>query len=402
MKIDEGFFKFPRHLPNDLEGFIFYYPVKYPPIVPYFEEVARKIGADPQGYKDYGYWAQKQMYAGITRIKEDYEKGDIEDLEFLVRIDQRLSKLFCYRFWVVNYLFADGPLHEFYVDNLKNLVRKLVDITEDIEDYEQRVIQVQRDLLQTDYADLYLQQALKGVEIIAILEKNQRAKPLLEEAFEIFKSSDENEQGSSTSKKEKVEKVWEKMAEIIQDESDPDHKDFKWMFLLPLNQVKMRKTMVPLYAFLTHTVEFKEENEILKIRYEEMKMRIKDLFEQAREKLPEEEFEMLRMCYNQSRNLSMFKDVMGDVDAFLLPFWFGVVHKKIKEILSKTTKCDPTYPTGHGAMFSYIAWFLPKDLKDKVISPDYEPYEFNEDVEEILKRSDMWNAWSHVVDEELV
>lgn len=392
MKIDERFFKFPGHLPNDLEGFIFYYPQKFPPIVPYFEEVAQKIGTNPQGYKDYGYWAQKQMFAGITRIKKDFEKNDQENLEFLVNIDQKLGKLFCYRFWVVNYLFADGPLHEFYVDNLKNLVRKFIDITEDVEDYEQKVIQYQRDLLQTDYADLYLQQALSGVEIIKILSNNPRTKDLIDKALKIIKSD----------KKDWLEKLWEKIIEVIQDKNDPDYKDLQELFLVPLNQVKMRGNMTPLFAFLTHMIEFKQENEELKIRYEDMKVRIQELIDQAKNRLSVEDFELFKICYNQARNFSMFKDVMGEVDPFLIPFWFGVIHKKIKEILSKTTKCDPAYPTGHGAMFSYIVWFLPKQLKDKVMTPDYEPYEFTENVEEILKRSDMWNAWSHPIDRELI
>ena len=50
-------------------------------------------------------------------LKKEFEKGDQENLEFLVVTDQKLNKLFCFRFWPVNYLFADGPIHEFYVEN---------------------------------------------------------------------------------------------------------------------------------------------------------------------------------------------------------------------------------------------------------------------------------------------
>lgn len=392
MKINEQFLKFPTSLPNDLEGFTLYYPQKFPSVISYFEEVAKKIGADPKAYKEYGYWAQREMFAGLEVIKKEYEKGDQESLEFLVDIDQRLNKLFCYRFWLVNYLFADGPLHEFYVDNLKNLVRKFVEITEDVEDYEQEVLRLQRDLLQTDYADLYLQQALKGVEIIDIFSKNQRIRALLEEALKIIHS------GS----KEAIEKIWEKIAEVIQDEKDPDYQVLQEKLLLPLTQVKMRKTITPLYAFLSHTVEFKEENEDLKKRYEGMKIRINGCIAQAQSNLSAEDFELFKLCYNQARNLSMFKDVMGEIDPFLLPFWFGVIHRKIKETLSRTTRCDVKRPTTHGAMFYYLVWFLPEDLKAKVMTPDYEHYSLGKDVGPILEKSDMWNAWPHPVDTEII
>src|SRR5690242_10019065 len=117
MKIDPQLLKFPRFLPNDLEGLIFLYPEKFPPIVPYFEEVAPKIAADPQAFRDYGDWASGELRQGFEKVKAEYDKGQQDDLAFLLSIDERFSKLYCYRFWIVNYLFPDGPFHDFVVDN---------------------------------------------------------------------------------------------------------------------------------------------------------------------------------------------------------------------------------------------------------------------------------------------
>lgn len=399
MKINKTIIKFPRNLPNDIEGLIFYYPNKFPPIVEYFEEVAKKFVTDPIAYKSYAYWAQEEMFAGFEEIKTDFEKGNKEDLEFLVEIEQRLCKLFCYRFWVVNYLFADGLWHEYFVDNLKNLIRKFVDITEDIEDYEQQVLSVERDLLQTDYADLYLVQALNGVKAFNLLSKDENVGKIFLEAVDNFK----------TLSKEELEKVWEKIGQYIIDISSKHQGTIRFfskepatnqeallrVFLLPINQVQMRDSMVPIYAFLTHIVEFKKENEDLLQRYNEMKERIKYQFDLAKGKLSAEEFELFKLCYDQSRNLSMSKDTMGEVDPFLLPFWYGEIHHRIKEILAKDTKCDPKTPIGQGGMFYNLVWFLPEKLKAKVMTPDYEPYVLRGNKEEVLKNSPSWNAWEH-------
>ncbi len=50
MKIDDHLLKFPKYLPNDLEGLMFYYPEKFPLIVREFEEIAPKIAGDPEAF----------------------------------------------------------------------------------------------------------------------------------------------------------------------------------------------------------------------------------------------------------------------------------------------------------------------------------------------------------------
>ena len=98
MKIDEYLFGFPKYLPNDLEGLMFFYPEKFPPIVAFYEDLAKKIGTDPKAYQEYGNKAHDELFKGFGKINEEYKKGDQTSLEFLVNTDMRCHKLFCYRF----------------------------------------------------------------------------------------------------------------------------------------------------------------------------------------------------------------------------------------------------------------------------------------------------------------
>src|SRR3989344_8710404 len=148
MNIDPKLLKFPTNLPNDLEALLIFYPWKFPKIVSYYEEIAGKVGTNPEEFIKYGNWAHDELFKGFEKIKKDYEIGNKNDASFLVSIDQRFHKLMCYRFWIVNYLFPDGPLHDFYVDTLKNSIRKFVDVGDEVEDFESRVMIIQRDMLQ--------------------------------------------------------------------------------------------------------------------------------------------------------------------------------------------------------------------------------------------------------------
>jgi len=361
MKIDEHLLKFPTYIPNDIEGFMFTYPKKFPQIVSYFEEVSPKIGTDPKAYKEYGDWAHDELWKGFEKIKKDYEKGDHKNLESLVDIDQRFNKLFCYRFWVVNYLFADGPLHDFYVDNLKNLIRKFIDASEDVEDFEGRVVRIQRDLLQSDYADLYLRQALDGVIAMNLMKKHPKISAILPRAIELIDKH-------SRKDTEQINKIWEEVYQIIK--KDPKAEELRKAMSVPLGQVEMRGSMLPLYNMLTHTVEFREENEQLTNRHNDMGSKIDDYKNQARQKLSPDEYELFVLSYEQARNFSMYKDIMGEIDGDLLPIWFGI-HDKVRAIVSPEV---PLRRTGHASMFYQLVWYLPMELKDKVFTPDFTPF----------------------------
>lgn len=366
MKINEQLLKFPKTLPNDIEMFMVFYPAKFPGIVSYYEEVAKKIAGDPKAYQEYGQWTHDELFKGFEKIKSDYENGDKDDLSFLVSIDQRFNKLTCYRFWVVNYLFPDGPLHEYFVDTLKNLIRKFVDVGEEVEEFERKIVQIQRDFLQSDYADLYLRQALSGVKLVKLLESNPKTKTFF---YESAKLIDQH----SSENISKINSIWDQLVNLLNKDATEAILDVKKELEIPLEQAKWRKSMLPVYNMLTHAVEFREENKILSERHNGMKQKIDDFFSQAKQKLSVEEYELFEVAYQQSRNFAMFKDVMGEVDPYLLPLWFGILYKA-QEILSKTTAIELRH-VGHAGMFYHLAWYLPPDLKAKVMTPDLTPFD---------------------------
>ncbi|MFA6421834.1 MAG: hypothetical protein WCV92_00285 [Candidatus Buchananbacteria bacterium] len=368
IKIGEQYLQFPKVLPNDLESFLIFYPNKFPLIVPYYKEVAKKIAGDPEEFKKYGNWAHDELFAGFEKIKKDYENGDQSNLDFLVKIDQRFNKLICYRFWIVNYLFPDGPIHDFYVEVLKNSIRKFTDVSDEVEEFEGKITRIQRDLLQSDYADLYLQQALNSVELYELLASSKNSKSILSKAEDIIshhKLEDAPE----------INVLWDDLVTMIKDETnnDPTILKIKDKLQFVINQAIMRKSNQPIYNMLTQAVEFRKENEELFKRHGQMGGKLDVIFSQAKDRLDAEEFKLFQVAYEQSRNFAMFKDVMGEIDRPLLPLWFGL-HDKVKAILTKDQKVDLSR-TGHACMFYRFVWYLPAHLKDEVMKADMTPFD---------------------------
>lgn len=386
MKIDAHILKFPHSLPNDEADFMIYYPYKFPKVIEFFEQKAQEFYDKPEAYAKFVKDEFSELEASVNKVNKEYEEGDKNDLAFLVNIDQKFNKVFCFKFWVINYVFADGLIHEFYVDQLKAFSRKMVDVIDDIEEYEQRVIQIQRDLLQTDYADIYLVQALHGVIVMDFLENDEFSKDIVSKIIPLIdEHTDKNN--------EKIIELWKPIVDKILDPEDhlydpltvfPPDFDEKYETLLdlpplqlPRNQVRMRGIAFPMYSFLSHTIEFREQNKALKERHESMVQIIEDIFAEAKGKLSEEEYADFRLSYDMARNFSMSKDIMGNVDPILVPVWEGDVHRRINEMLSRDQ--DVRYPhVSHASMFGSFAWYLPKDLKAQVMSPDTTPFNFEE------------------------
>lgn len=379
MKIDPRILKFPRSLPNDEQQFMTYYPYKYPKVIEFFEEKAKELYNKPVEYAQFVQDEYAKLESAVNAINEEFQNGDKTDLEFLVDIDQKFNKVFCFKFWVINYVFADGPIHEFYVDQLKSYARKIVDVTDDVEEYEERVVRFQRDLLQTDYADIYLVQALHGIIIMNFLEQDEFSKNIISNIYSLV---DEHNDKNN----DKINELWKPIVDRILDTSDPHYRilidkpnNFVFNTLLdlpplviPLNQVRMRKTSFPLYSFLNHTMEFRKQNEALNQRYLNMRATIEEIFAEAKGKLSDEEYLDFRLSYEMSKNFSMSKDIMGSVDPILIPVWERDVHERIYQILSKDS--DVRYPTvNHASMFGSFIWYLPDNLKSKVMAVDNWP-----------------------------
>ncbi len=384
MKIDPHILKFPLSLPNDQQDFMIYYPYKFPKVIDFFEEKAKELFDKPIEYAKFVQDQFKELEAAVNKVNQEYQNGNQADLAFLVNIDQKFNRVFCFKFWVINYVFADGLIHEFYVDQLKAFARKMVNVSDDIEEYEQRIIQIQRDLLQTDYADIYLVQALHGVMVMNFFERDEFSKNIIEQIIPLIdEHSDKNDA--------RIIELWKPIADKILDASDnhysaikdkPDDFNFRTLLDLapldlPLTQVRMRKIPFPLYSFLSHAVEFRKQNITLQERHANMKSTIEEIFDEAKDKLDTEEYNDFRLSYEMARSFSMSKDIMGNVDPILIPVWQGDVHKKIYEILSRDNSVR--YPTvNHASMFGSFVWYLPSDLKSQVMSVDNRTFNIEE------------------------
>lgn len=362
INIPEYYLKMPQYLPNDLEGMILTYPKKFPYIVKQYEDAAKKYYADPEGFRAYGDKQLEELKAGLEKIKNNWNNEQNKTLKFMIETDQRLNKLFCYRFWIVNYLFADGPIHSFYVDNLKRLVPLLI-IEDNVQDYEAKVEQIIQDLLQSDYADLYLIQALNGnyvyKELISISEIQNDLKTVTELIDD-----------DPLKNVEKINNIWKTLWENGLSENPVLNKRLS----SAIYQVKFRKSMLPLYNALTHTIEFRKGNLALAEKHDNMQRRIDEIMNLAKNRLSTDDVKLFEMSYNQAKNFSMYKDVMGSVDGDLLPFWFGI-HDQIREELLKTNPNMPKQSSGQAAVFNAFVWYLPDELKAVVMSPD--PVDFS-------------------------
>ena len=368
MKQDNFLFKFPKSIPNDIEGFISYYPWKYPGIILEYEKAARKYYFNPNGFEKFYRSLRKEIGIGTRKIRSKYGRKKKHSLEFLIDIDGKINKLYCYRFWIINYIFCDGPLHSFYVDKIKEYVRK-IGIAPGVEiDVEESYLkEMERNLLQSDYADIYLRNALEGIKIMNILQKYQTVK----KDFANLKIA-----VVQKNNKEIYRLVDKIVFKAEQDKKKKNHlaQSFIAALYLPLLQVKMRKNKFPLYTKIIHDIEFYDKNKELAKRYGKMKSEIQKIFKLAKKKLPSKEYSEMKTCYLMSRHLSKCKDVFGKIDLTLLPFWFQILYE-IQEQLPYYKKHKKNIVKGTGSIFYSLVWYLPPDLKAKVFTIDEMPFD---------------------------
>lgn len=363
MKYKDFDFDFPKFIPNDLEGFMFFYPRKFPSIINFYTENVQKYLRNSEGFIKFCQQSYLELKAGFDKIKSDYDKQKNKNLDFLLEIDCRLHKLYAFRFWTINYLFADGPMHELYVDVLKELSPSLYDQDEDVENYERNVLLAQRNLLQSDYADLYLQNALNGVEFIGLLQSNTKTSLLLGEIIQMLED-----------KKIENKEIYQKLDPFIDQINkggDVLHKKLYTLLEIPILQANFRHTREPIYHMIIHSIEFKNENIKLQDRYKGMKVIIDDLLNLAKQRFSNQDYLNFKNSYYMARNLSISKDILGNIDPVLLPFWLNLLQK---EIPSKLENCPKFLPIGAGGIFYELVWRLPDEYKARIFSVDPTPF----------------------------
>lgn len=378
MKIDPKYLEFPKFLDNDLEGLIFTYPNKFPGVVKLYKEIAKKVYNDPALFRQIGDQHCKELNQAFDKIKADYEKGYSQarkaglekELEFLTEIDQRLHKMYCYRFWIINYLFPDGPLHGFYVENLKSYARLLVnDIDLDIDEYEEKYLSIQRDLLQNDYADLYLQNALNCVKLLDHLRKNSKTKDILNKVEAMIQKD-----GRADTKK--VFPILDPIFDLAY-KKDAFGKELYKIMYVAIDQAEFRNTRVPVYTLIIHAIEFAKENKELENRHQEAQQRIKNYFVVAKKLFKKEDYELLKLSYEMVRNFTVYKDVMGEIDSRLLPLWMNDIVFRAEQILHEMKTGYIIKIGGPGAFYYFLSWYLPDNLKAKIFKVDTTDFNLN-------------------------
>lgn len=352
-------FKFPLTLPNDVEDFTLFYPKKYPLIMEIYSKTVQELYLDPDNFLKKCFELQKELWIGFEKIKSDFEACNNRDLKFLVDTDQRLHKLFCYRFWIINYLWCDGPLHNFYVDKIKEFAEKIAEWSE-IEEKEKAVLEIERALLQSDYADLYLERALGGLEVYEIIHSIPEIKEILMKLQEVI-VTEENPQ--------KAYVLIEEMMKVVESLDTTEIKKLNKLLCGVRATGKVRGDNLTLYNAIIHPIQFRAETLLLKQRYDIMKTRLKQIFDLAKSNLDLKEYSEFEIISKMSRNLMQAKDIFGEIDPELIPFWFRQVHGEMKRFIPGLE-----YVSGHAAVFRDIIWSLPPELKVKVMSPDLEAF----------------------------
>ena len=274
----EHLFRFPKVLPNDVEDFTVYYPKKFPPIKEYYTKLVKQLHNNPVKFRQTCFDLQKDLFQGFEKIKKDYDNCKKKDLDFLIDIDQRLHKLFCYRFWIINYLFCDGPLHDYYVSKVREYAEK-VSVWEDLDEKDKSVLQLERDLLQSDYADLYLKSVLKGIKLYDLMISNKTLK----------KYSDDIKAKVAVEKYDDSYAIIEKL--LIELESHKDNKLYQEvMKLLPFHGAKVRGDNLMVYNVVIHSIQFRQKSLDLQQRFESMKVRLEKIVKLAKKKLSKKEY----------------------------------------------------------------------------------------------------------------
>ena len=247
-------FQFPRHLPNDLECFCVFYPKKFPSAVAEFEKLARTYFKNPGEFKKLIYQQQKELFAGFYKIKNEYDVQTNKTPELILKTDERLHKLFCFKFWMVNYGFCDGPLHDFYVERIKQYSERIA-AWDNPDDKENSVQLIERTLLQGDYADLYLQRVFTGIKLYDSLAESVEFAQEVRELKDYIARRDEA----------KAYRIIDAMIQKIV--SDDRLAELKTILTDPLKNMPVRGDNLEVCQVFIQAFEFHEQNLKLQKRH---------------------------------------------------------------------------------------------------------------------------------------
>ena len=350
---------FPKKLINDVEGFIFYYPKKFPKIKEKYLQLIEKYYNDPENFRLLCLEQSEKLMSLAKRFAGNYKDiGDETDLKKLIEVDQKMHKLSCFNFWLYNYLICEGPLQEFHISKIKEIAEKVAD-GRDIEEVEKNIERIETILIKTDYTDFYVGNLLRGLRIYNKLRQENEFQGIIEEMHKEIGNKDY--------------KILNKLvAQIIHAvEKDKIKYNEIWEEFLPMLKVsEIQKTLLPVYSIIIVGFEYKEKAEKYIEDYKKLKGEIADIFNMAEKKLSQEDYSQMLTSYKMLRLLAECKDLFGMSDTITIPFWFNLINLIAKKL------GNSSLALGQGSSYYSFMWHVSGELKDIIYKIDNT--EFNE------------------------
>jgi len=343
-------FRYPKILVNDIEGFLHYYKIKFPRVVEKYEKLIKDYHNNPEELRSLCIKESKEMMRITAKFVKVYPLEKIEDLDELVRVEQRMNKLSCFKFWIYNYLLCEGPLQTFHIEKIREFAERISngDTAQDREEDRERIEHI---LIQTDYTDFYVYNLLSGMRIYELLHK-----------FEEFMEYTEKLKNSKNMHYKELNKISEDITRIVKE--DKKYKKLLWELEDILRVCDIQRSYFPLTSVIRLGFEYQEKARKHQEEHKELKKEIKIIFRRAEEKLSAQDFDQLKKSYEMLRLLAECKDLFGESDTLTLPFWFSLL-KKIAEKLGKGELA-----LGQGSSYYSFVWHLPDELKGVIYNID--------------------------------
>lgn len=353
--MQSNIFDFPRTLVNDAEGFIYYYPKKFPKIVETYVKLIKKYYNDPEGFREFCLEESKELLKIAGKFVDFYKKIDkIGDLKLLFEIDDKMNKLYCFKFWLYNYLVCEGPLQKFHISKIKNFSEKIVewDVPEEREGELERIRKL---LIQTDYTDFYVFNLLEGVKVYDYFAKINNFKEEVEALKALLSKKNYDY--------EEANRMIDELVDKVRENEDENSRDIMKCLAPILRVCEIKGENLPLYSFMMTAFKFREKGLAYKKNYEKLKADIRDIFVFAKGKLSEEDYGQFERSYKMLRLIAECKDLFGEADTVVLPFWFKLYHR-IDEVLGKKVSKGP------GSSYHSIMWYVSGEMKDIIFKID--------------------------------
>lgn len=293
----DSFLSFPKEIYS--EGQLLpIYRSKFPWIVKDYQKLATAIYRNPSCYEEVAQTRATALRETVNKLSARF-RAHKSELEELLKICLELQRAYAHTNWLICYALNEGPMSDYYIARLKELVGKLY-----LDKEEQA--QVVSILLRTDYQIFYQKILADSVSIRDLIRKSPDLEPL---AFQI-----------KDSKKKDRPKLYGQLLKQIESR----HEDIQRILKLYYENAKMHKSNKPLYNLLDEAI-FNYQQNLAQLRKSiQVKRQIREILKNAEEKRIAE----LKEVYTLLRSMIKASDsTFGRVHLKLYPFWRELINR---------------------------------------------------------------------------